>query len=316
LNRDPHIDALKGFAILLVILGHAIQYNVPAYDDNPLFRAIYSFHMPLFMFLSGYVAWNRQISILNKFMALVVPFVSWHLLNYVLVSANHGTDFTVYIIRWIKSPDYGLWFLWVLFINFCILVAVQWVAAKLGDVRHTATLAAAIVLLQAVPMNILGMDLVKWHIAFFGAGYCIASAKDSLAAWKRPLQLLSLVAFPLLASTWYRTHGPTFEVALSTLFASSGMPISRIVLIAYRFLVPLFGIAFSFALIRAARSAPFCPVLCYLIGFGAVTIKVATAFSIALALSLAASFLLRRSRLLSMLLLGRRGQQAPVANPA
>jgi peptidoglycan/LPS O-acetylase OafA/YrhL len=37
-QRDRHIDALKGVAILLVVLGHSIQINDPKYDDNLLFR--------------------------------------------------------------------------------------------------------------------------------------------------------------------------------------------------------------------------------------------------------------------------------------
>ncbi|ROT03695.1 hypothetical protein ED388_12660 [Muribaculaceae bacterium Isolate-007 (NCI)] len=47
-----YIDCLKGFAIFLVVLGHVVQnYNLM---DSWIFRIIYSFHMPLFMFMSGY----------------------------------------------------------------------------------------------------------------------------------------------------------------------------------------------------------------------------------------------------------------------
>lgn len=114
LSRDSNIDALKGFAILLVVLGHAIQAHVPHFDDNLLFRLIYSFHMPLFMFLSGYVAWDRPIKLGKKFVRLVVPFITWYLALYVLF-AHRTIGFEDYIIRWLKSPDYGLWFLWCCF---------------------------------------------------------------------------------------------------------------------------------------------------------------------------------------------------------
>lgn len=52
--RISYIDQLKGIAILLVVLGHVIGYN--NCEDSFLWRFIYSFHMPLFMFISGYVA--------------------------------------------------------------------------------------------------------------------------------------------------------------------------------------------------------------------------------------------------------------------
>ena len=61
INRERiyTIDALKGLAILLVVLGHSFQGNIDHFDDNVVFNFIYSFHMPLFMFLAGTVAVYR-----------------------------------------------------------------------------------------------------------------------------------------------------------------------------------------------------------------------------------------------------------------
>lgn len=54
-DRVLYLDLLKCFAIFLVIWGHSIQYfKSTAYFDEPIYRIIYSFHMPLFMALSGY----------------------------------------------------------------------------------------------------------------------------------------------------------------------------------------------------------------------------------------------------------------------
>lgn len=47
-SRLTYIDTLKGLGIIFVVFGH--------FDINPALKAwIYSFHMPLFFFLSGYV---------------------------------------------------------------------------------------------------------------------------------------------------------------------------------------------------------------------------------------------------------------------
>lgn len=48
-GRDETIDVLKGIAILLVVLGHIAA-------APKLTSVIYSFHMPLFIFISGYLA--------------------------------------------------------------------------------------------------------------------------------------------------------------------------------------------------------------------------------------------------------------------
>lgn len=55
MERDYSFDFLKGILIILVVLGHALQcyYNEECWY-NPIFNIIYTFHMPLFMFVSGY----------------------------------------------------------------------------------------------------------------------------------------------------------------------------------------------------------------------------------------------------------------------
>lgn len=52
-NRIDYIDILRGFAIFLVTLGHIIEKS--GYKESPLFTFIYSFHMPLFFCISGFI---------------------------------------------------------------------------------------------------------------------------------------------------------------------------------------------------------------------------------------------------------------------
>ena len=76
-QRIAYIDFLKGFTILLVILGHCIQYNDRDFENNIVFRYIYSFHMPLFMFFSGYVSYKVVLlssTIKKRAIQLLVPF--------------------------------------------------------------------------------------------------------------------------------------------------------------------------------------------------------------------------------------------------
>lgn len=54
-------DSLKGWLMLLVILGHAIQTVMPeACYQNHRWNLIYSFHMPAFMAVSGYFAYRAN----------------------------------------------------------------------------------------------------------------------------------------------------------------------------------------------------------------------------------------------------------------
>lgn len=130
MKRDRSIDFLKGIAAILVIVGHVIQYGSIAkpYSEDVIYRIIYSFHMPLFMFLSGYTAWfslrktnSSARFILKRFKQLMIPFLVWGLLMSVYSSAGQVisdksiSPFVIKMIEMIKTPENGLWFLWVLF---------------------------------------------------------------------------------------------------------------------------------------------------------------------------------------------------------
>lgn len=57
-ERILYIDNLRAFAIMLVVMGHILQFTFGDSHgfDHPFFKFIYSFHMPLFFFISGMFA--------------------------------------------------------------------------------------------------------------------------------------------------------------------------------------------------------------------------------------------------------------------
>lgn len=63
-NRILAFDLLKLLAIYLVLVGHGTQHLLPSNPlDEPLYIYIYSFHMPLFMMLSGYFSYSSSVSL-------------------------------------------------------------------------------------------------------------------------------------------------------------------------------------------------------------------------------------------------------------
>ena len=60
-NRLVWADSLKGLLMVLVVLGHAIQNTIgPQCQTNHLWNIIYSFHMPAFMAISGYLSYRTN----------------------------------------------------------------------------------------------------------------------------------------------------------------------------------------------------------------------------------------------------------------
>ena len=94
-ERIQSMDALKFFAIFLVLWGHCIQYLIPGdYWEKPLYRIIYSFHMPLFIAISVFffvmTLKNDYIKLIKKrFVQLILPVLSWGL---VYSALNGGGD--------------------------------------------------------------------------------------------------------------------------------------------------------------------------------------------------------------------------------
>lgn len=81
-KRNIGIDAIKGYGMLLVIAGH-MNY---ALIGNTFFTLIYSFHMPLFFFLSGYLFTSKlhipYIDFVKKrAKALLLPYVLFFIIS-------------------------------------------------------------------------------------------------------------------------------------------------------------------------------------------------------------------------------------------
>ncbi len=87
--RDSSLDITKGILIFLVVWGHAIQFGfgynyeeVGCYWKDNVFKGIYSFHMPLFMAISGYLFYYSNKKpfkevILSKFKSIGIPYLAY-----------------------------------------------------------------------------------------------------------------------------------------------------------------------------------------------------------------------------------------------
>ncbi|MFZ6771434.1 acyltransferase family protein [Undibacterium sp. SXout7W] len=121
-SRHQTIDIAKGLGIFLVVLGH--NWMV-AHEHGELFRVIFSFHMPLFFFLSGvFLKESRRLSdfAFTKADAILKPYIvvllCWGLLRILL----SGVSWSAYLsgviyatgntIEWVP-----LWYLPHLFLS-------------------------------------------------------------------------------------------------------------------------------------------------------------------------------------------------------
>lgn len=123
-ERILYIDRLRGINIVLVVMGHVITKNVVDPESSDILVWGYTFRMPLFMFLCGYVAskvitpriFNNYTGFfLKKARTLLVPFFVWALLVKPFFFASSFNVNVLEILEGIVWHRKGLWFLWFLF---------------------------------------------------------------------------------------------------------------------------------------------------------------------------------------------------------
>lgn len=106
-ERIFYWDNLKGFLILLVIAGHYIEYLMKQYPSLEYFwTAIYSFHMPAFILVTGYFLGKSHKNPLDKIPKIAGLYLLMELL-YMLCSLFRHEPVRLEI----GTPQYACWFL-------------------------------------------------------------------------------------------------------------------------------------------------------------------------------------------------------------
>lgn len=78
-ERIQYIDALRGFAMLLVVFVHVEIFSIFGFGNTPILANIISaFHMPLFFFISGFCVYKPEkryglTKVKDDFIRLIVP---------------------------------------------------------------------------------------------------------------------------------------------------------------------------------------------------------------------------------------------------
>lgn len=180
-KRNLFIDLTKAIAIILVVLGHSIQYcsgtnylNEHLFFDNILFKAIYSFHMPLFMLISGYlfasgINKGAKEIIINKLRSLIIPIFTWAIIPLILYIIYNFQNEELHIIStlkyYIQYSIFSLWFLWAIF--YCTLIVI--INNKIF--KDSIIIYILIFIISFVTPDSYNICLYKYMYPFFILGY-------------------------------------------------------------------------------------------------------------------------------------------------
>ena len=226
-GRLLDVDAARGLAIFLVVVGHVVARQPPA--DNlwyvNLKALIYLFHMPLFMVLTGitfalalprFAAWAEVASFsLQRVSRLLVPFVFFGLLvlfgklaaSQFLHVDNPPKSLAGEIHDLLVVPGQSvagfLWFIYVLSVYLLLVPALF----QLFGRRPLPLLLAGVALNFAVWPQAFMLDRVVEYLPFFAAGMLLWTGRELwLRIAPRVLWPASVFFAALLAmSFWLET---------------------------------------------------------------------------------------------------------------
>lgn len=140
-KRLEYIDQIRGIAIILVVIGHIIQFNeIQGGMKSAVFNIIYSFHMPLFFLISGYIGYKTvkitdfnslKKHLKNKAISLLIPLFSWSILVDKFFFSQEWNPITPNdITNTITTPN--LWFLKTLFEIFFFYGFFVWISSLIN----------------------------------------------------------------------------------------------------------------------------------------------------------------------------------------
>lgn len=164
--RLDYIDIAKGIGIILVVIGHCMGWE-------PGFKFIYSFHMPLFFFLSGFCLninkYTTQELFINRLKTILLPALLFSIVVSTLYYLGADGDISelTYRLPW------AMWFLPVLFVAE-IIYSILFKLLK-GDVSKlcisllSASLVGHLLYIHNISIAYM-MSTVPAALAFLGCG--------------------------------------------------------------------------------------------------------------------------------------------------
>ena len=259
-SRDLLADVLKGFGIILVVLGHCIQTGSgseflenAAYFEDKLYQFIYTFHMPLFMAVSGYYAWNSinraaslqdvKTMIKKKCVCMIAPNLAWKLLEMAYAASTGGYiyhNFEMLCRDFLVGTLTNFWFLWAVLYSFLLVCIMHY------RFKDSAWIYALIFIAMFFTPDGLGLNAYKYMLPYYLIGFYVNQNKSllpigglnqrkkMLAAFLCGIIFFALASFfnrdSFIYLTGYKLIGKDYAVQFG--------------IDAYRFAVGLFGTAF------------------------------------------------------------------------
>ena len=182
-KRNQNIDVCKGILIILVVFGHSLQYGFgpdylqsQAFYNDLVFRAIYAFHMPLFMLISGYYFFysnkkDYSLILQTKLKSIGIPFFFYCTFEFILTMWLSPETINNAYTRYINYLRYNMWFLSSVLFNMIVIATISHAIGNNKRKLSTIILFLLFILSFIVPDDLLFSRNHTFMFGFFLLGY-------------------------------------------------------------------------------------------------------------------------------------------------
>lgn len=214
-RRWKEIDVLYTIGIILVLIGHSHSSDWSSFRGTILEKAIlfiYTFHMPLFFFISGFLFQNSHSLqergygtwIKDKALRLLTPYLFWSLIAAIPKYYVENRSFVgvgkavldVFINP--RASVWGhCWFLPVLFLTYVLFGAIK---KQIEDRKRIAAVLVVTAIIYSLPIktNILGLSDLHTSLFFFSVGMAanlfVTEKKLNIPRWGGILWIIAVTA--------------------------------------------------------------------------------------------------------------------------
>ena len=194
-HRDYLFDNYKVFLIFLVVVGHFIGPSVGCNEFLRILKwIIVSFHMPAFIFISGYFS-KRNLPILTIIQRLAVPYLTYEIIYFLWYTFVTHKETSLSLLK----PKFTLWYLLALFMWRMITPYVK----KIPYHMILAILAGILIGFSNMEDNFLTIPRAVVYFPFYLAG--TSFDRELLTKWRKSKKAISFAILCIIITALFLT---------------------------------------------------------------------------------------------------------------
>lgn len=194
-----------------MLWGHCIQYSSPDNVDfflNGCYKFIYSFHMPLFMCISGYL-FRRSIirnskNIKNRIVGIAQPLIIGNIVNYYIAQIFTCPDDKIKLSNFVAGSWLNgmkeLWYLWALLMaTICVFISVKVVKNKFVQL-------GLMMLLGILNLLVPNVNACLFVYPYFILGFIVNDIIDSIFEHANIVMGCTGIIFFVMLTKYQKKH--------------------------------------------------------------------------------------------------------------